>query len=136
MPREVIHYPNPTEQPFRLAIGWGRETGFVQVGVETVEREDGQHHLVDQIYGGETEAIGRALADRLRENDLLKPVEFVDSDPDGAIFYAYLGRDVLDAVTGSTQFGTSVWVDTTRSCLNSLIRFARRARDAAYGKDE
>lgn len=135
MPREVIHAPTPTHRPFRLVVGWNREPGDVQIGIETVEQEDGQRHLVDVVYGGETEAIGRTIMQRLRERDLVKPTDFVDSDTEAA-FYAHVGRDALDAVTGSTPFGTSVWVDATRSCLNTLIRYARRARDAAYGKDE
>lgn len=149
MPREVIHQPQPQPgeigQAFRLAVGWDREAGHVQIGVETVEQSDGQHHLIDQIYGDAPTltAIGRTLIARLRDYDpaehdgesLIGPVDFKDSDTE-AQWYAGVGRDVLDAVTGSTPFGTSVWVTVGRRAVNDLIRVVRRARDAAFGKDE
>lgn len=132
MPKHTVNNPNPLavgEKRFRLVVGWNRDMD-VQVGIETDDQPDGQHHLVDHVYGGEAATIGAALRARLGLDELYDR-EGSQLDYDNAD----LGRMVLDAVTGSTPFGTSVWTHPDRQGINRMIRLLREARDQAYGKD-
>jgi hypothetical protein len=137
MPRETVHPSNPSSEhePFVLTVGWHRDMD-VQVGVECRDRGDGQHHLIDQVYGGELETIGRLLFEKLRAElpAAFLPLDFRDSGEEAHVM-ALVGRQVLDAVTGSTTFGTGVFVHPNRYQINQLILLLRKARDAAYGKD-
>lgn len=139
MPKEIIRNANDRES-FRLVVGWEREAGHVQVGIEAVEQADGQHHLIDQIYGDGTAAIGVLFLEALQRfgRDITDDGPSALAATDAAVEMTpdLLGRLILDAVTGSTPYGSSVWVSPDRGMLNHLIRLARRARDAAFGKDE
>jgi hypothetical protein len=153
MPRETIftpYSPDPDtgDLPFQITVGWHREAGEVQVGVETVDPGSGRLHLVDYVYGDTLtmKTIGELLTQKLAEAGLT----IARVDPDGmcsqvtfdndtASYNGYistLGRSVLDAVTGSTPFGNSVWSHLRRTQINDLIKLLRRARDGAFGKDE
>lgn len=103
----------------------------VQLGIET---ED-DRHLVDYIYADDQERIAHLLVERLQQSGFkIAPRE---GTPAGEELEAdTLGRFILDAVTGSTPFGTSVWWRPDRRQINDLIRLLRRARDAAFGRDE
>lgn len=49
-----------------------------------------------------------------------------------------LGEIALEAVKGSrpTIERDGVWATLSRDACNRLVRFVRKARDAAYGRDE
>ena len=140
MPRETIHTPHRgtpdgEPRPFSLSVGWSRDAGDVQVGVTA----NTGHHLLDAIYGDvptQTD-IGREFLKQVRamDPDLIGPTDFKTSDHE-ADFHNRLGRCILDAVTGSSAFGGSVWAHPDRSGINRLIATLRKARDAAFGKDE
>lgn len=138
MPKQRINHSTPPqvdEIRFDLVVGWQRDCD-VQVGIETANQVDGQHHLVDHVYGDPEclAAIGELLVQKLAETgwkierDSSKPAPFGASG-------AALGRLVLDSVTGSSPFGTGVWWHPSRHMINDLIRTLRKARDAAFGTD-
>lgn len=129
MPKETINPRTPNE-PFQAEVGWSREHGGVQVGIGTVDHR----HLVDHVYAGNQPDIAKELGAQLAAAGFhIVPVE----DGEEAPFDAdSLGRLILDAVTGSTPFGTSVWWHPNRTQINDLIRLLRKARDAAMGRDE
>lgn len=134
MPREKIAHPTPRiegDHPrFLPVVGWNRDMD-VQFGLEA----ENDHHLVDVIYGDEdTRAeIYRLLIQRLDQ-------EGVGAQASDAIRSLgspeTVGRWILDAVTGSTPYGGSIWWHPGRQQINALIRLLRKARDAAFGRDE
>ena len=140
MPRETIHTGLP--DPFVLTIGWERDAQVVQVGIRTADGDSagtpGQHHIIDEVYGDvpTRTRIGALLIDRLQADlpGFMNPVDFKSSD-EQAEYLADLGRMVLDSVTGSDPFGTSIWATMTRDGINRAVRLLRRARDAAFGAD-
>lgn len=137
MPRETIFSPYPHDPasgplPFQMQVGWQRDMD-VQVGISTHD----DRHLVDYVYASEETSIGRSVWDRLHElaPEAFKPLDFKTSDQEDE-FFKKVGRETLDSVTGSTPFGTSVWWNPGRVQINQFIRLLRKARDAAYGRDE
>lgn len=132
MPREAIHSPTPHREGDPLAVhlevGWQRDCD-VQVGISA----DNDHHLVDVIYGGpqgET-AVGDLFKQRVEQEQRHALAEAL-GDVDDQV----LGRWILDSVTGSTPYGGSIWWHPGRLQINALIRLLRKARDAAFGRDE
>lgn len=115
MPRELIQ---GATEPFNVKVGWRHE---VQVGVEA----DQQRSLNWILYGNTTEDLVR-LGDQVRR---LALVEYEDDE--------HLGRatlNTLDCLPGVPLYG--VWADLDRAGCNRLIRTLRKARDAAFGRDE
>lgn len=143
MPKQKINHTTPDVEGFDrfdLTVGWNRDMS-VQVGIETPDEggaDTGQRHLVDYIYADQEEAIGRSVAARLAEggdlHEAMKTVAWVDNGSE-ANAAKMIGRGVLDAVTGSTPYGDSVWWHPDRHMINALIRALRKARDQAYGAD-
>lgn len=143
MPHETIYPPNPpgftaSGTGFATGVAWGRDRDEVQVGVGYTGSNGEQYHLVDAIYGDPDllADIGSSLVTALKDqnsslSDALRLIE--DGKREG---YACVGRQVLDAVTGSTPAGTAVWADLDRRGVNALIKLLRRARTAAFGQDE
>lgn len=128
MPKQKINHSTPAaldEKRFDLVVGWNRDMD-VQVGIATADQPDGQHHLIDHVYG-DPQTIATIGASVRKELTL----------GDGYVRYTdeQIGRTVLDAVTGSTPFGESVWWHPSRQMINDLIRALRKARDAAFGTD-
>jgi hypothetical protein len=137
MPKDIIMYPTPPstgERRFDMVVGWQRECD-VQVGIKTQPEPDGQHHLIDVIYGGHLRDIGEALSARIaKEHALDVYAGYRNANAEGTL-HAELGQMVLDAVTGSTPFGDGVYWHPSRSQINDLIRSLRKARDQAFGSD-
>lgn len=157
MPKEVIvpsinrRGPEPDGGQYvplpEVHVGWMKDLGSVQVGLETPTRmiggdhSSGQHHIVDHLYGDLVAEIGV----RLQEN-LTRAGRVICDEHAGTAHLdaAALGRIVLDAVTGATPDGHpgrdahTGWYThlEDRTAVNALIRVLRRARDAAFGKDE
>lgn len=117
MPRETIH---DQAGCYDVKVGWRTDVDL-QVGIETV----GGYSLLTALYGDASTLtkLGERTLPRL--------------DPAAANPTAKLGRDLLNAVeaAGSASF-TGVWLTLDRPGINRLIRTLRRARDAAYGRDE
>lgn len=131
MPKQKIGHTTPDVEGFGrfdFVVGWNRDMS-VQVGIETPDAGGagtGQRHLVDFIYGDQSTEIGKMLRERLQLDTAEGAYPATDD---------VLGRIILDCVTGSTPFGTSVWWHPDRQMINKLIRTLRLARDQAYGKD-
>lgn len=149
MPRETVR-PIDNDLP-TIDVGWNREAGgTVQMSLQTAtDIAGGQHHVLDQWYGREATMakIGRDLAYRLGllgegpGAGELKAALSAAADAQGTeeveIAYQHAGRQVLDAVTGSSsEVGTAWATHLDRYGLNRLITLARKARDAAFGKDQ
>lgn len=123
MPKEVIKGYNG---PYDVRVGWTQNTG-VQVGVVL---EDGRS-LFWQLLGTNLAGLGATVRDVVETHNKTK-----DGDRE-------LGEKILnwlDCVDGPVEEGRSgysgVWADVDREAINRLIRILRRARDAAFGRDE
>lgn len=130
MPREKI--TGTDHDGFVIQVGWTADAGDVQLGVETYNGVS----LLTALYGDDKhlERIGYRVAEIGR-----RPL----TDEDARAF----GREVLDAIQGGDDPATrdaarppwgwtSVWVHLNRDGSNRLIKTLRRARDAAFGRDE
>jgi len=122
MPKESIS----GDGRYDVRVGWQNGCDM-QIGVE----EEAGFSLVTALYGDpETcRLIGLAVAAHCE----VGVVRGMDA-------FMALGRDVLNIVEGSASSPngsyTGVWVTLSRQGANRLIRVLRRARDAAYGRDE
>lgn len=140
MPRETVPYHPTDGEPFKALVTW-RKDADMQLGLEVADSHDGQHSLVDALFGDAptATAIGRLLLDKLREDWALTlqipPVDFKTADEE-AEFFAAVGRTVLDAVTGSQRDYLGIWWTPDRYQINALIRLLRKGRDEAFGRDE
>lgn len=132
VPKPVVH------------VGWHKELGEVQIGLEYQDVADvpGSYAIVDALYGDvptQTQ-IARLLVGRIMgsDADLLDRITSAENADQEADLMNELGRVILDCVTGSSVGGgyTSLWTDLDRAAINRLIRLARQARDAAFGRDE
>lgn len=155
MPKETITPTHNTREdrtgnwvPYpAVEVSWMRDLGHVGIGVTTPAEQDGQYHLIDVLYGDpdSREKIGRAVWSALRrrladvgilahDGDISELASAETLDPDTA---AAVGREVLDAVTGSSMGYQGYFTSLTeRRDLNHLIRQLKRARDGAFGRDE
>lgn len=129
MPKETVH---DLIGAYDVRIGWTNDRD-VQVGVETAEG----HALLSRLYGDDETlaAIGRKLAD----SGMIPPAPTPQADH-GHTWLAAQGRYVLNVIEGSasnpTGSFTGVWSTLDRAGCNRLIKAVRRARDAAFGRDE
>jgi hypothetical protein len=117
MPRELI---NPDGAGYVVRVGWDH-VGSVQVGVEA----EGERSLFWALLGHEPDAL-RTLGEQVRKGAAL------DYEDDESRARALL--DTLDTVSGGGYRG--VWSHLDRWGCNRLISVVRRARDAAFGRDE
>lgn len=142
MPKEKILPPGTTDV-FQAVIGWTRDRD-VQVGVAHV---DGVSLFWQLVVGqladiGEEKALTRRLAElgaRIREDLGLGtdiPPEIREKDPGLLRHDADLASGVLNLLDVFAHAPSSVWADLDRQGCNDLIRQTRRARDAAFGRDE
>lgn len=131
MPRETIVTPTPNEV-FEAKVGWERDRD-VQVGVTTVDGKS----LAWQLFGTSRVEVGRLLVDLLNKaaafmagKDFINEAAFEEE----CVRLASTFLDSLDAIPGLAYEG--VWANLDRRGCNDLIRILRRARDAAFGRDE
>lgn len=144
MPKEVIRNNVPDdEQPFELVVGWQKDMD-VQVGIQKVDpKTDSEPQtLIEVLFDNETLAeVGRMLRHdvvsliELQQEETYvtgekRPTDGVSRDIEMA--HAILQR--LDEFLA--PYGSSVWWHPTRGGVNNLIRALRKARDAAFGRDE
>lgn len=117
MPKELI---NPAGSGYVVKVGWDH-IGSVQVGVEA----EGERSLFWSLIGHDTNAL-ELLGTEVRKAGLL------NIEDDESLARALL--DTLDVVSSGGYRG--VWSALDRQGCNNLIRVVRRARDAAFGRDE
>lgn len=149
MPREMVR-PYDDRLP-TVEVGWSREAGgSVQLSLQTpLDEAGGQHHILDQWYSGQATLanIGRDLAYRLglltdgpgsgELRDALAAVNAAQDSEAVQLAYQHAGRQVLDAVTGSSaEVGVAWATHLDRYGLNRLVTLARKARNGAFGRDE
>lgn len=126
---------------YDVRVGWMPEpTGHVEVGVETAAG----HSLLTMLYGDnqQLERIGKMLEQRgwpMPDRDTGNG----DSSEETAEDRRVAGRGLLDLIEGAigpvdpeNYSYTSVWASLDRAGCNRLIKIVRRARDAAFGRDE
>lgn len=117
-----------------LVVQWHPDQMMVGLGMELPD-DIPNRHFVDAVYGNvpcQTK-IGKIFFQRRRQ-DFPENIDFQTSDQE-AEFFNQLGRDILDAVTGS-ELSDGLWTWMDRPHINRLIRLLRKARDAAFGRDE
>lgn len=130
MPKEKVRQGQPDTQPFEIVVGWQRDLEMqVGIGVQASRDSDEPDSLLKILYGPNDGALS-AIGGRLRERLKAQGIEL------GPVDNTWLGKQTL-ASAESDQFPiSSIWWTPTRYGVNQLIRLLRRARDAAYGRDE
>jgi hypothetical protein len=132
--REIV---TPSDHEFsQLVVQYNRDLASVGVGLEPQGEVPGLH-FVDAIYGSvptQTE-IGRIFAERIKKDRGIDIHAGYSEANAESVLNNELGRMILDAVTGSSNLdGVWTWLD--RAGVNRLVRLLRKARDAAFGRDE
>lgn len=136
--RDVVVHQLPTVQ-----VGWQRDLGEVQLGLETPNEQNGQYHLVDHLYAARVEQIGDLLIEKLLASGWK-----IEHDPNAVrgdslpASSKTLGRMILDSVTGADGEGnpgaygwTGWYTHLDRRATARLIRVLQRAAAATFGKD-
>lgn len=122
MPKETISDPNGS---YDVKVGWSSGQG-VQLGV------------ADPLGGS---LFWTMLGSEDAQSNLVKHVEsnlaaLADEHPNGAPTLNKAAA-ILNAMDQTTIIVfDSLWSDLNRDRCNRLIRLLRKARDAAFGKDE
>lgn len=118
MPKEVIlgKTIDGADSPQHIRVGWGDHD--LQVGVEPHGGKSIFWHLLDPVQ----------LATKF-----LELRQYTDDSP---ILRRSLGADILNVLDGLTDQYNGLWVDMSREDCNRLIKTLRKARDAAFGRDE
>lgn len=119
MPREVV---KSDTSPYDVKVGWNQNKA-VQVGVENDEGRS----LIWLLYGNQLHEVAQGIK---------KLTDYPETWPqDGGLGGAVL--NLFDTLSGVGERGyAGVWSDLDRQGCNRLIRLVRKARDAAFGKDE
>lgn len=121
MPKETIHTSrHPGDHNFDVKVGWTRELD-VQVGVSEVDERS-----MWWVYGEQyKDTIGKEVFD-------------IVTDYPGIAYKKYdeIGTRVLNMLDTTCGSLDSLWATMDRKQINDLIRVLRRARDAAFGRDE
>lgn len=131
MPKEIIYSAGAVsddESGYHAKVGWTADRE-VQIGVEA----NGGRSLFWTLTGcrsGDAQDEGlRRIGVWIREAlPRVNPLDLDDRELARAIL------NTLDAQANGQYAG--VWVDLDRGGCNRLIRALRKARDAAYGRDE
>ncbi len=142
MPREKIH-DRTQSQPFDIHVGWSKDQDM-QVGIEVTEplTDRSPATLLQVLYGGRIEraAVAAKVMQTLIDANVMTPV--LDRKVMGGEDLVDVGLHIieavdeaLDEVAGKGHTGIW-WTPPSRRHINDLIRLLRRARDAAFGRDE
>lgn len=84
------------------------------------------HHLPDSTY--------RITVGWQRDKDV--QVGFEATDGRSIAEHLQILKSGSDQPSGVSHGDTSLWSGMSRAGINDLIRLLRKARDAAYGRDE
>jgi hypothetical protein len=123
MPQELVW----GQGSYDARVGWTTGSPEVQLAVEV---KDGARTLVEQLYADEDERneIGWAVMKLVGDG-----TSGWDSKELGAAIVDILAHRGGDP---SQPSYVAVWATIDRDGANRLIRMLRRARDAAFGRDE
>lgn len=136
MPREIVESTDVRhgeEAPFGVQVGWSRDGEYVQVASVTHRQRSIWWQLLAPADDSDTEnqrltALGQLVHTAIREapQDAGMPGPY-DAD---------IGRTLLNLL--DTTYGPmdGLYVSLDRTRINRLIKLLRKARDAAYGRDE
>lgn len=118
MPKEVVLGKpiNGVDSPQHVRVGWGN--GDVQVGVEPHGGRSIFWHLLNPTE----------LA--------VEMVEVLHGYEGKPLAIQRMGEDILNTLDTLTDQYDGLHVDMDREDINRLIKLLRKARDAAYGRDE
>lgn len=135
-PGEEGLIPHPT-----VEVTFQRDTPGVGIGLETPawrgvrgDLSSGQLSLADHLYADNAEQIGELMLASIERAGYQLTLRD-DATRGYPLDAPTLGRDVLDAVTGSAEGWTGWYTWLDRAGCNRLITVVRKARDAAFGKD-
>ena len=123
MPRETINIHSDDPNIFDIKVGWTKDQ-YMQLGLESFDHRT----LVWILYENYVEKIGAEVRKLL--------VDFMESPtvpPEDEVIGRFI-LNTLDIVNSGPV--SSLWTTPSRHEVNDLIRLLRKARDAAYGKDE
>jgi hypothetical protein len=136
MPKEVIYssllpYDEETPAVGIAELGWSRESEYVQIATRCVHRAD------HSVWHRDEQEWRRAV-------DLSMQFVQANQEPNAstldAVFSAEEQRFLFDFLLEQFGAGLTVadgfFVQLDRRGINDLIRHLRRARDAAFGRDE
>ena len=144
MPKERV-YGGETDQPFEMVVGWTKDL-HMQVGISVAEpKHSGAPATLLELLFSDDDLLQR-VGDMLQHDvaalrELQETEEFYPTGhprptdqrlKDIEIAQCIIGR--MDEFLG--PYDSSVWWSPTRTGVNNLIRILRKARDAAFGKDE
>lgn len=139
MPKEMIHSRTPGQAGYQVEVGWQRDFSM-QVGVVNDDgrslfwtlTECASYEMSKEEQARRLAELGSmiqaALAAPMDEPGEGMPPQFAGMSRIGALVL-----DTLDAFAGSHR---GVFADLDRAQANALVRLLRKARDAAYGRDE
>lgn len=129
MPREIV---KSQIGPYHVKVGWSAHQD-VQLGVELEDLvrggEEPRPSIFNYLIGSEQrEELARRVSDIIKSQSNDSGLHLSSEDA---------GHAILDAINEVTDGGyLGLWSDLDRHGINQLIRILRKARDAAYGKDE
>lgn len=140
MPKETIYNSNfPNDKTFNVEVGWTRDLD-VQLGIKEAN-DRSMWWVYGEDYLGE---IG--LRTRKDIEDGIEIDEFeiknaigqkcLSQETTRPLTDAEIGRAILNTLDTVCGCYDSLWATMNRKEINDLIRVLRRARDAAYGRDE
>lgn len=132
--QERVNAGNNTKREADVVVQWDPNLMQVGLGLELPDTVP-ERHFVDAVYGNvpSQTKIGKIFYEAHRGVSFGNG-DFPNSDAE-AEYFNQLGRDILDAVTGS-EINNGLWTWMERSQVNRLIRLLRKARDSAFGRDE
>lgn len=131
MPRETITTPTPADD-FEVKVGWARDMDM-QIGVEQAQGKS----LFWQLLGSEVLLPEIGMATRWAvSGSSLSLEEYSANEANTEGDNVNIARRLLNAMDTSAPWYQGVWANLDRKGCNDLIRILRRARDAAFGRDE
>lgn len=152
MPRELVESTDVAydDHPFGLQVSWGRQDHGAHVQVASVTHR--QISMWWQIFGAVTPEVvpatggldhGAVRSERLAKlgaivRGVVEANAAVDNGTTGrsALPDADVGRDLLNALDVAYGPCDGLYVSLDRGRVNRVIKMLRKARDAAYGRDE
>lgn len=120
MPRESVTAVGGSE--FSIHVGWSLN-GSVQVATEMADGKS----MFWQLLGSDAERLGAEVRKVVAEANEPGPKPLGDNA---------IGENVLNAIDVIAPTYRGLWADLDRAGVNRLIRILRKARDAAFGRDE
>lgn len=136
MPKEIIYSTGAAgDGDYHAKVGWTADQG-VQVGVEADQGASLFWTLTGCAVAQHPDSASLEESHRRLGGWLRAAFKTSGEDVEG-LTDPQLARLVLNTLDASTNDGYSgVWTDLDRAGCNRLVRAVRKARDAAFGRDE